>query len=105
MRIDGRKPGELRPVKITRNFIKHAEGSVLIEVGDTKVICTATLEESVPPFMKNKGKGWLTAEYAMIPRSSGQRIRRESSAGKVARSARWWTRPTLGSAHSGWTAT
>ncbi len=83
MRTDGRNPGDMRPVKITRNYIKHAEGSVLIEVGDTKVICTATLEESVPPFMRNKGVGWLTAEYAMIPRSSGQRIRRESSAGKV----------------------
>ena len=83
MRTDGRAPGELRPVKVTRNYIKHAEGSVLIEVGDTKVICTATLEEKVPPFLKNKGVGWLTAEYAMIPRSSGQRIRRESSAGKV----------------------
>jgi len=83
MRIDGRAPGELRPVKVTRNFIKHAEGSVLIEVGDTKVICTATLENSVPPFLKGKGAGWLTAEYAMIPRSSGQRIRRESSSGKV----------------------
>jgi ribonuclease PH len=73
----------MRPVRVTRNYIKHAEGSVLIEVGDTKVICTATLEEKVPPFLKNKGVGWLTAEYAMIPRSSGQRIRRESSAGKV----------------------
>src|SRR5512143_3159388 len=83
MRFDGRKPGDLRPVKITRNYIKHAEGSVLIEVGDTKVLCTATLEESVPPFMKGKGKGWLTAEYGMLPRSSGQRIRRESTAGKV----------------------
>lgn len=83
MRTDGRAPGELRPVKVTRNYIKHAEGSVLIEVGDTKVICTATLEEKVPPFLRNKGVGWLTAEYAMIPRSSGQRIRRESSAGKV----------------------
>jgi ribonuclease PH len=83
MRIDGRKPGEMRPVKITRNYIKHAEGSVLIEVGDTKVICTATLEESVPHFLKGKGKGWLTSEYGMLPRSSAQRIRRESSAGKV----------------------
>lgn len=83
MRIDGRKPGDMRPVKITRNYIKHAEGSVLIEVGDTKVICTATLEEKVPPFLMGKGKGWLTAEYAMIPRSAGQRIRRESTAGKV----------------------
>jgi len=73
----------MRPVKVTRNYIKHAEGSVLIEVGDTKVICTATLEEKVPPFLKGKGQGWLTAEYGMLPRSSGQRIRRESSAGKV----------------------
>src|SRR5512143_599770 len=83
MRFDGRKPGEMRPVKVTRNYIKHAEGSVLIEVGDTKVLCTATLEESVPPFLKGKGKGWLTAEYGMLPRSSGQRIRRESTVGKV----------------------
>jgi len=83
MRVDGRKLDEMRKVSVTRNYIKHAEGSVLIEVGDTKVICTATLENSVPPFLKGKGQGWLTAEYAMIPRSSGQRIRRESSAGKV----------------------
>jgi len=83
MRTDGRKPGQMRPVRITRNYIKHAEGSVLIEVGDTKVICTATLEERVPPFLMGKGTGWVTAEYAMLPRSSGQRIRRESSAGKV----------------------
>jgi len=83
MRIDGRTPGELRPVKITRNYLKGVEGSVLIEVGDTRVICAATLEERVPPFLKGKGKGWLTAEYSMLPRSSAQRIRRESAAGKV----------------------
>ncbi|MBI5190545.1 MAG: ribonuclease PH [Nitrospirae bacterium] len=83
MRTDGRKPGELRPVKITRNYIKHAEGAVLIEVGDTKVICTATFEPKVPPFLKGKGVGWVTAEYGMLPRSSGQRIRRESAAGKI----------------------
>lgn len=83
MRFDGRKPEDLRPVKVTRRFIKHAEGSVLIEMGDTKVVCTATLEESVPPFMKGRGTGWVTAEYGMLPRCAQQRIRRESTAGKV----------------------
>jgi ribonuclease PH len=83
MRADGRKNNALRPVKITRNFIKHAEGSVLIEMGDTKVIVTATVEERVPPFLRNKGKGWVTAEYAMIPRSSRERIMRESVKGKI----------------------
>ena len=83
MRIDGRKPGELRPVRITRSYLKGVEGSVLIEVGETKVLCTATLEERVPPFLKGKGVGWLTAEYGMLPRSSPQRIRREAQAGKV----------------------
>lgn len=79
MRVDGRKLDELRKVKITRNYIKSAEGSVLIEMGDTKVICTATIENSVPPFLRGKGTGWVTAEYAMLPRSSGQRISRERS--------------------------
>ncbi|MBI3804893.1 MAG: ribonuclease PH [Nitrospirae bacterium] len=83
MRIDGRKKNQLRPLKITRNFIKHAEGSVLIEMGDTKVICTATVEERVPPFMRDQKKGWVTAEYAMLPRSTKERISRESSKGKV----------------------
>jgi ribonuclease PH len=83
LRIDGRKKEELRPVKITRDFIKHAEGSVLIEMGDTKVVATATVEERVPPFLRNKGKGWITAEYAMLPRSSKDRIMRESAKGKV----------------------
>lgn len=83
MRVDGRRPEELRPIKITRNFIKHAEGSVLIEIGDTKVICTATIEEKVPPFLKDQKKGWITAEYAMIPRSALSRIARESSSGRV----------------------
>ncbi len=77
MRIDKRKADELRKVKITRNYIQAAEGSVLIEMGDTKVICTATIENSVPPFLKGKGTGWVTAEYAMLPRSSAQRIQRE----------------------------
>ena len=79
MRIDGRKADELRKVKIARNYIKSAEGSVLIEMGDTKVICTATVENSVPPFLRGKGTGWVTAEYAMLPRSSSQRIQRERS--------------------------
>src|SRR5512147_929990 len=79
MRIDGRKTDELRKIKITRNYIKTAEGSVLIEMGDTKVICTATVENSVPPFLRGKGTGWVTAEDAMRPRSSPQRIQRERS--------------------------
>ena len=79
MRADGRKADELRRIKITRNYIKSAEGSVLIEMGDTRVICTATVENSVPPFLRGKGTGWVTAEYAMLPRSSGQRIQRERS--------------------------
>jgi ribonuclease PH len=82
-RFDGRKLDQMRPAKITRNYLKGAPGSVLIEMGDTKVICTATIEEQVPPFLRNKGVGWLTAEYGMLPRSSPQRIRRESAAGKV----------------------
>ncbi len=77
MRTDDRKADELRRVKITRNYIKSAEGSALIEMGDTKVICTATVENSVPPFLRGKGTGWVTAEYAMLPRSSAQRIQRE----------------------------
>jgi len=79
MRTDGRKADELRKIKITRNYIKSAEGSVMIQVGDTWVICTATVENSVPPFLRGKGTGWVTAEYAMLPRSSGQRIQRERS--------------------------
>jgi ribonuclease PH len=77
MRIDGRKADELRKLKVTRNYIKSAEGSVLIQMGDTWVICTATVENSVPPFLRGKGTGWVTAEYAMLPRSSAQRIQRE----------------------------
>ena len=79
MRIDGRKADELRPISITKNYIKSAHGSLLIEIGDTRVICTATVQESVPPFLKNTGTGWVTAEYAMLPRSSPQRITRERS--------------------------
>ncbi|OGQ50736.1 MAG: ribonuclease PH [Deltaproteobacteria bacterium RIFCSPLOWO2_02_FULL_53_8] len=82
-RIDGRAHDELRPVTITRNYLKFAEGAVLIEMGDTKVLCTATSEEKVPPFLKGSGKGWLTAEYSMLPRSTKKRVQRESSTGKV----------------------
>ena len=82
MRIDGREPGQMRPVRITRDFIQAAEGSVLIEVGRTRVICTASVEEVVPPFLRNTGKGWVTSEYAMIPRATSTRTVRESSSGK-----------------------
>ncbi len=83
MRTDGRKPAQLRPINITPTYIKTADGSVLIEIGGTKVICTAKLEDRVPPFLRNSGKGWITAEYGMLPGSSSIRIGRESSRGKV----------------------
>ena len=73
MRIDGRKNDQVRHTKVTRNYIKHAEGSVLIEVGATKVICTASIEDKVPPFLKGTGEGWITAEYNMLPRSTATR--------------------------------
>lgn len=83
MRSDGRKPEDLRKITITRNFIKHAEGSVLVEFGDTKVICNASVEESVPPFLRGKGSGWVTAEYSMLPRSTHTRSPREAAKGKI----------------------
>lgn len=76
-RSDGRRPDKIRKVTITRNYIKHAEGSCLIELGSTRVICTASLEETVPPFLRGTGNGWLTAEYGMIPRSTHTRMNRE----------------------------
>ena len=82
-REDGRANDEIRPVKITRGFIKYAEGSCLIEVGDTKVICTASVEEKVPPFLKGSGSGWVTAEYGMIPRSCLTRNIREAAKGQL----------------------
>ncbi len=82
MRPSGRAPDELRPIKITRHYTKHAEGSVLIEFGDTKVLCNATVEERVPGFLKGQGQGWVTAEYGMLPRSTGSRMRREAAHGK-----------------------
>ncbi|MBP3961444.1 ribonuclease PH [Paenibacillus lignilyticus] len=83
MRIDGRQANELRPVTITMNPNKYAEGSVLIEFGDTKVLCTASIEERVPPFMKGQGKGWINAEYSMLPRATQVRNQRESARGKL----------------------
>ncbi len=82
MRPSNRQANELRQVRLTRNYTRHAEGSVLVEFGDTKVICTATVEENVPPFLKGKGQGWVTAEYGMLPRSTNSRMRREASQGK-----------------------
>ena len=82
MRPSQRRPDQLRPVHFTRNYTKHAEGSVLVEFGDTKVICTVSIDESVPPFLRDKGQGWITAEYGMLPRSTGSRMRRESASGK-----------------------
>ncbi|MEE9233832.1 MAG: ribonuclease PH [Candidatus Acidoferrales bacterium] len=84
MRTDKRAPDQLRPVKLTPNFIPTAEGSVLIEVGSTRVICTASVEEGVPSFQKGTGKGWITGEYAMLPRATLQRTPREISRGRVA---------------------
>lgn len=83
MRAEGRRTDQLRKIKMTKDYIKHAEGSVLIEVGDTKVICTATIEDKVPPFMRGQGKGWITAEYSMLPRATETRNIRESSKGKL----------------------
>jgi ribonuclease PH len=79
LRVDGRRPDELRPVSITRDYLRHPEGSVLVEFGDTKVICTASVEDKVPPFLKGKGQGWVTAEYGMLPRSTNTRTNRERS--------------------------
>jgi ribonuclease PH len=82
MRPSGRAPNEIRNVNITRHYTKHAEGAVLIEFGDTKVLCTASVEERVPGFLKGSGQGWVTAEYGMLPRSTGSRMMRESAKGK-----------------------
>ncbi len=80
-RHDGRKPNELRKIKVTKNYLKDPEGSCLIEFGETRVICTASVEEGVPPFLKGQGKGWVTAEYGMLPRSVTSRMRREKASG------------------------
>ncbi|TVR59961.1 MAG: ribonuclease PH [Candidatus Competibacteraceae bacterium] len=82
MRPSARAAAELRPIRLTRTFTKHAEGSVLVEFGDTQVICTASIEERVPPFLKGKGRGWVTAEYGMLPRATHTRMQREASRGR-----------------------
>ncbi|MBK1673723.1 ribonuclease PH [Ectothiorhodospira shaposhnikovii] len=82
MRPSGRAPDQLRPIRFTRGFTRHAEGSVLVEYGDTRVICTATVDERVPPFLKGKGRGWVTAEYGMLPRATHERMGREAARGK-----------------------
>jgi len=82
MRPAGRSAQQVRPVTLTRNYTKHAEGSVLVEFGETKVLCTATVEESVPRFLKGQGQGWVTAEYGMLPRSTHSRMAREAAKGK-----------------------
>jgi ribonuclease PH len=82
-RTDGREPAQLRETRITPSFTMHAEGSVLVEAGRTQVICTASVEERVPPFLRNTGKGWVTAEYGMLPRATSTRTQREAAAGKV----------------------
>jgi len=82
-RTDGRAAGQLRPTRMTPSYTMHAEGSVLIEAGRTRVICTASIEDRVPPFLRNTGKGWVTAEYGMLPRATSTRTQREASAGKV----------------------
>jgi len=83
MRADGRLSEQLRPTRLTPNYLIHAEGSVLVEAGQTKVICTASVEDRVPPFRRNTGKGWVTAEYGMLPRATNTRSQRESTKGKV----------------------
>lgn len=82
MRPSTRSNDQLRDIRLTRNYTKHAEGAVLVEFGDTRVLCTASTEERVPPFLKGKGQGWVTAEYGMLPRSTGSRMRREAAHGK-----------------------
>ncbi len=82
MRPSGRAPDQLRPIKLTRNYTKHAEGSVLVEFGDTKVLCNASLDQQVPRWLKGQGQGWVTAEYGMLPRSTNERMGREASRGK-----------------------
>lgn len=82
MRPSGRNPDQMRPVKFTRHYTCHAEGSVLVEFGNTKVLCTASVDERIPPWLKGKGKGWVTAEYGMLPRSTNSRMAREAARGK-----------------------
>src|SRR6202790_4359383 len=83
MRIDHREAGQMRPVKITTDYLATAEGSALIEIGNTRVLCAASIEETVPPFLRNSGKGWVTAEYSMLPRATVTRTPREITKGRA----------------------
>src|SRR5450755_67096 len=83
MRLDQRRPDQMRPVKITTNYLMTAEGSAVISVGNTRVLCAASVEESVPPFLRGSGKGWVTAEYSMLPRATSKRTPREAAKGKL----------------------
>ena len=83
VRPDGRGPAELRPVRIETGYLKYAEGSALVSVGDTRVLCAASVEDKVPPWMRGRGSGWITAEYAMLPRATSERTQRESTKGKI----------------------
>src|SRR5579884_285877 len=87
-RRDGRAPDELRPLVLTRRYVKYAEGSVLVELGDTRVVCTASVEEKVPPFRRGTGQGWVTAEYGMLPRSTRERSPRDATTGRVGGASR-----------------
>src|SRR4026209_520860 len=101
MRSDGRLDEQLRPTRITPNFLVHAEGSVLVEAGRTKLICTASVEDRVPLFRRNSGKGWVTAEYGMLPRATSTRTQREASAGRVGGGAPGSQRPVGGAPRGG----
>src|ERR671915_807461 len=92
-RADGRVPNQLRPVKIVPDYLKFAEGSVLIRVGDTRVLCAATIEDRVPGWMRGKGRGWVTAEYSMLPRAGAERSQREASQGRIGGGAHENQRP------------
>ena len=85
MRPSGRAPDQLRPVRMTRAYTRHAEGSVLVEFGQTRVLCTVSVDDKVPAFLKGRGQGWLTAEYGMLPRSTNTRTQREAAAGRLVR--------------------
>src|SRR5512135_3683722 len=82
-RFDGRANNQMRPVRITPNYLAYAEGSAIIEIGDTRVLCAATVEDKVPPFLAGRGQGWVTAEYALLPRSTHTRTQRESASGRL----------------------
>ena len=97
-RAHARAADALRPLSLIRGYTKHAEGSVLVSAGDTRVLCTASVEEGVPPFLKGKGRGWLTAEYGMLPRATNTRMRRESAEGKQSGRTQEIQRPSRRSA-------